>query len=163
MGAPASGIEEKPSVGIGQGARAAVVDDAERSHPDECCGFLFGVRREGAVEVTRAYAVHNQREVNRRRRFEISPGDFMTAESRADGWGLELVGIYHSHPDHPAIPSAYDQERALPNLLYLIVGTRQGRVAEERWWELKPDRSGFEEVSMRPPAVSGKEQLPDGS
>ncbi|MBM3792375.1 MAG: M67 family metallopeptidase [Acidobacteria bacterium] len=138
-------------------ARAVVVNDALRTYPNECCGFLFGHVGEDGMVIWRALPARNRRRENRRRRFEISPGDFMKAQSYADDCALRLVGIYHSHPDRPAVPSDHDREQALPNLLYLIVGVRQGDVGDERGWELKADRSGFSEIPVRRQLAPGKD------
>ena len=69
----------------------------------------------------------------------------MRAEKRATETGLQLLGFYHSHPDHPAEPSAFDLDHAWPNLSYLIISVRQGQPKEARSWRLKADRSAFEE------------------
>ena len=85
----------------------------------------------------------------RRRRFLISPEAYRRAEAEADSTDRRLLGFYHSHPDHPAEPSAFDLEHAWPNLSYVIVSVRGGRVEDVRSWRLRPDRSRFDEEALR--------------
>jgi proteasome lid subunit RPN8/RPN11 len=91
----------------------------------------------------------NNTDLERRRRFLIGPDDYRRAEARAAQLGLDIVGFYHSHPDHPAEPSAFDLAHAWPNLSYLIVSIRGGSARELRSWRLRADRSGYEEESIK--------------
>jgi cysteine synthase B len=113
-----------------------------RIYPDECCGALLGPK---AGEVTEAYALDNTFPDGRRRRFLVGPDEYRRAEARATDTGLQLLGFYHSHPDHPAEPSQFDLDHAWPNMSYVIVSVRQGQPKEARSWRLKADRSAFEE------------------
>ena len=100
----------------------------------------------------------NSQSLDRRRRFLIGPDTYRQAEARAAETGAELLGFYHSHPDHPAVPSAFDLEHAWPNLIYAIVSVRAGQPEELRAWRLRPDRSGFiEETLVAGPPAGGKE------
>ena len=106
---------------------AAGVDAAIRAHgaetyPNECCGALIG--RDGVV--TEVYALPNTTEEGPRRRFLVRPEDYREAEKRAGAAGGELLGFYHSHPDHPARPSQYDLDHAWPFFSYIIVAVRAG-------------------------------------
>jgi proteasome lid subunit RPN8/RPN11 len=149
MRAQASGIEMTTIVTVPALVHDLIASDARQGYPDECCGFLLGRWNGDSAEVASARPVRNVREENRRRRFEITPRDFAQAETHAENHGLDLLGVYHSHPDHPAEPSQYDLERALPGFLYLIVSVRKGKVGDSRWWELRPDRSAFVEATQR--------------
>lgn len=113
-----------------------------RTYPDECCGALLGPK---AGEVSEAYPLDNTFPDGQRRRFLVGPDEYRRAEARAAETGLQLIGFYHSHPDHPAEPSQFDLDHAWPNLSYLIVSVRQGQPKEARSWRLKADRSAFEE------------------
>jgi proteasome lid subunit RPN8/RPN11 len=115
------------------------------TYPDECCGALLGPR---AGDIVEAFALPNETAGERRRRFLIGPDDYRAAERRAGAAGLELLGFYHSHPDHPATPSQFDLDHAWPNLSYIIVSVKQGRPDELRSWRLKPDRSGYDEEQV---------------
>jgi cysteine synthase B len=115
------------------------------SYPDECCGALIG-RRPG--EVSEAFALPNTTNGERRRRFLIGPDEYRAAEAHASETGGDVIGFYHSHPDHPAVPSAFDLEHAWPNLSYVIVSVRAGRPEEARSWRLRGDRSTFDEETL---------------
>jgi proteasome lid subunit RPN8/RPN11 len=122
------------------------------AYPAEACGLLAGVRGDnGDVEVRRALALTNHRrhDGEAHHRYLIAPEDFLAAEREASAAGLDIVGVYHSHPDVAARPSAYDREHAWPWYRYLIVSVVHGAVADGRVWELKEDRSGFLEHELR--------------
>jgi proteasome lid subunit RPN8/RPN11 len=121
------------------------VADAIRRHgietyPDECCGALIG--RDGIV--TTAYALPNTTDEGPRRRFLVRSQDYRGAERRAGEAGGDLLGFYHSHPDHPARPSQYDLDHAWPFFSYVIVSVRAGVPDEMTSWRLREDRSAFE-------------------
>jgi proteasome lid subunit RPN8/RPN11 len=124
--------------------------DAIRAHgaatyPEECCGFLLGTAAPEGNHVAAIRRVPNRRVHNRERRYVITPPDYLAAEREARARGLDIVGIYHSHPDHPARPSATDlAEATFPGYTYVIVAVREGRAEELTAWALAPDRSRFE-------------------
>ena len=120
----------------------AIRRHGSRTFPDECCGALLGPK---AGEVTDAFPLDNMFPDSQRRRFLVGPKEYMLAERRATETGLQLLGFYHSHPDHPAEPSQFDLDHAWPNMSYLIISVRQGQPKEARSWRLKADRSTFEE------------------
>lgn len=126
-------------------ALQAGINDAIRAHgvetyPNECCGALIG--RDGVVSHT--YALPNTTEEGPRRRFLVRPGDYRAAEKRASELGGELLGFYHSHPDHPARPSQYDLDHAWPFFSYIIVSVQAGVSQDMTSWRLKDDRSAFD-------------------
>ena len=128
---------------------SARVDEAIRRHgeetyPHECCGALVG--RGDAV--TDTVALPNTTEEGPRRRFLVRPSDYRLAEQRATELGGELLGFYHSHPDHPAKPSQYDLDHAWPTFAYVIVSVAVGKSELMTVWFLKDDRSIFEEGSL---------------
>jgi proteasome lid subunit RPN8/RPN11 len=123
-----------------------VVDAAIRAHgratfPHECCGALLG--RDGVVR--EAFALPNTTAEGPRRRFLVRPDDYRIAEQRARAAGLDLMGFYHSHPDHPAQPSQYDLDHAWPSFSYVIVSVMGGVDKQLTSWQLKDDRSAFVE------------------
>jgi proteasome lid subunit RPN8/RPN11 len=132
---------------------ASLLDQIRRhgaeAYPEECCGGLFGERRESAVRVCRAEPVPNRRPDRRGNRFSIAPEDYLGLERLAEEAGLSLVGIYHSHPDHPAAPSDYDREHAFPFFHYLIVAVEAGRPRDVTCWVLSEDRGVFEREPLR--------------
>jgi proteasome lid subunit RPN8/RPN11 len=128
---------------------AAAVDHAIRRHgeetfPHECCGALVG-RDDRVTEVV---ALPNTTEEGPRRRFLVRPSDYREAERCATELGGELLGFYHSHPDHPARPSQYDLDHAWPTFAYIIVSVMAGAAGDMTVWYLKDDRSTFEEGSL---------------
>ena len=122
---------------------AAIRDHGREAYPEECCGALLGQRQDGAVSVIRVERLPNAREGDRRRRYVIAPADYVRAEESADRDGLSLVGFYHSHPDHPAVPSEYDRAHALPFFHYLVLAVAGGQPGEAAAWILEEDRNVF--------------------
>ena len=127
----------------------ASVDAAIRAHgretfPHECCGAMLGA--DGIVR--EAYALPNTTEEGPRRRFLVRPDDYRVAEQRARAAGLELLGFYHSHPDHPAKPSQYDLDHAWPSFSYVIVSVMAGEDQSLTSWQLQADRSAFDEENV---------------
>jgi proteasome lid subunit RPN8/RPN11 len=118
---------------------------ASMSYPEECCGVLIGRSSGDTTFVERVLSVGNERQDSRRNRFLISPETVLAAHKEARNLGLDIVGYYHSHPDHPARPSDFDREHAWPGLSYLIVSVQGGKVAEARSWRLADDRDRYEE------------------
>lgn len=99
-----------------------LIDDALNTFPDECCGFLFGhEEHDGTRIVTDVLVVDNSKAGDKTRRFEISAPDYLTAEQHALDNDWTILGIYHSHPKHPAIPSEHDRVAAQPWFSYVII------------------------------------------
>ncbi|MDR2071043.1 MAG: M67 family metallopeptidase [Treponema sp.] len=121
----------------------------ERAWPNECCGFLLGLQEGGEKRADCVLAVENAWEAGEQyHRFVITPEDFMRAEKEARQRNREILGIYHSHPDHPARPSEYDTEQALPFYSYVIVSVQKGKAAELTSWELTDNRDQFLEEKV---------------
>jgi proteasome lid subunit RPN8/RPN11 len=117
-----------------------IVQDAVDTFPDECCGFLYGHEDSaGRRYITQARAVKNVKDGDKRRRFEISPHDYLEAEKYAEEQQLELLGVYHSHPNHPAIPSEHDRAAAQPFFSYLIISVNNKEPGAIRSWRLNDD------------------------
>ena len=115
----------------------------EASYPHECCGALLG-RGDGAErEIVDLLPLENRNGNSPRNRFAISPEDFRRAENVARESGLDLVGWYHSHPDHPALPSEFDRAHAWPWYSYVIVSVTQGRAGQITAWRLDDNRTRF--------------------
>jgi proteasome lid subunit RPN8/RPN11 len=128
-------------------ASEGLLDDirrqAELAYPAECCGVLAG--RIGPVkEVLRLRPVANGRDDDPHR-YLISAEHLRSATRELGSSGLEILGFYHSHPDHPAAPSLFDQEHAWPWYSYIIVRVDRGRSGDITSWVLSDDRS-----AMRP-------------
>ncbi len=125
----------------------------QATYPEEGGGLLLGRFDDGRAIVEEIRVLPNTWDVDaeRRRRYLI-PGDVMLREQRAaDVRDFDVVGYFHSHPDHPAIPSEFDRDHALPNWSYVIVSVEQGRAGDVRAWRLREDRSAFDaqEIALR--------------
>jgi len=111
----------------------------EAAYPAECCGVLVGRTEAGAKEVLRLSPAVNRR-TDDPHRYLIAPDDLRRLEAEVRAAGLDIVGYYHSHPDHPAVPSAFDAEHAWPWYSYLIVQIDRGRGANMASWVLDDER-----------------------
>jgi proteasome lid subunit RPN8/RPN11 len=130
-------------------AKRRILEEGEKAYPNECCGFLLGRQAEGKKQVDFVLVVGNAREFGEQyHRFVITPEDFMRAEKEALRQGWEIFGIYHSHPDHPALPSDYDREHALPFYSYLILTVEAGKAGKLTSWKLTGDRKQFVEEKI---------------
>jgi len=129
-----------------------------RDYPHECCGALLGAETSAGREVRALFPLVNRREDSPRNRFSITPEDFRAAERAASQQNLELVGWYHSHPDHPARPSEFDREHAWPWYSHVIVSVAAGEPRELTCWRLADDRARFEpeEVFHDAAAAAGR-------
>jgi proteasome lid subunit RPN8/RPN11 len=132
------GLRLKPQV------NAAIRSHGAETYPNECCGALIG--RDGIVSET--VALPNMTDEGPRTRFRVTPKDYRGAERRASELGGELLGFYHSHPDHPARPSQYDLDHAWPFFSYVIVSVRDGVSGDMTSWRLREDRSAFDEEEL---------------
>ncbi|MEP6570515.1 MAG: M67 family metallopeptidase [Acidobacteriota bacterium] len=122
----------------------------ERDYPHECCGLLLGgFEPDGGKVIAEIYPISNAREEQaKRNRFLIRPEELLRGEQYAAQRGLDVVGFYHSHPDHPAVPSGYDLEHAWPLYSYIVVAVSVGGAGDLRSWEMEPDRSKFTEEEI---------------
>jgi len=119
---------------------------AETDYPNECCGFFYGLEGDiRQVRITRK--VENAKEGDQRRRFQIAPKDYQEAEKYAIDHDLDLLGVYHSHPDHPAEPSEHDRKVAMPWFSYIIISVQDGEAVKTRSWQLNNERQ-FEEETV---------------
>ena len=131
-----------------------LLEQSRRAYPEECCGALLGYPAEADARViVRVLAVANERNEERRTRYLIGPDEFRAADARARADGLDIVGFYHSHPDHPAVPSEFDRAHAWPWYAYVIVPVHDGRSGVPRAWRLAEDRSHFQELEIAQRAI----------
>ena len=123
------------------------------AYPNECCGIMFGSEDGDDHVVKSLRPIVNARESGEQyHRFLITAEDMMQAELDARKLGLEIVGFYHSHPDHPARPSDYDRDHALPFYSYIILRVAEGRPELMTSWQLQLSREAFdsEELIIEP-------------
>jgi proteasome lid subunit RPN8/RPN11 len=127
---------------------AQICRHGEAAYPEEGAGFLLGSDGDTRL-VTSILPLKNNRQAEaRRNRYLISPGDYLAAEKEAERTGSTLLGVFHSHPDHPDQPSDYDREWAQPWFSYLITSIYAGKTLESRSWRLEEDRSCFVEEKI---------------
>lgn len=122
----------------------------EAGYPNEAAGFLLG-RIDG--DIFRVSAVHplenKWAESSQHNRFRIEPADAARAELAAARQGLDIIGVFHSHPDHAAVPSQWDLEWATwPNFAFLITTVAEGKATVTRAWHLREDRGAFDEDTL---------------
>ncbi|MFQ6675174.1 MAG: Mov34/MPN/PAD-1 family protein [Fidelibacterota bacterium] len=134
------------AVGCPETLLETVRQAAASAYPAECCGFLYGTRNGAGTQIRRIHPAKNEHGADRRRRYLISPEQYLEGENLAEAWGLDLVGVYHSHPDHPSAPSTYDLQWALPEWIYLVMSVEHGRPRDMGWWKLSPDRPAFVKI-----------------
>lgn len=141
---------------------AEIKRHAESAYPHECCGLLVGRIEDGGSTraVVETYPVENTfaEEGERHHRMAIEPLEYARAERLYARCGLGVIGNYHSHPDHPAVPSQFDLEHLAPwtTMSYVVVSVREGKAVELRSWELEADRSRFREEEVARVADEGR-------
>jgi proteasome lid subunit RPN8/RPN11 len=125
------------------------------AYPEEGCGFLLGtVTDAGVNRVAAIRRATNRHPEWRTRRYQLTADDYREADAAAQEQGLDIVGIYHSHPDHPAEPSETDLDEAtFPGYTYVIVAVHDGTPEDLTAWTLAPDRSEFrrEDIAVSTP------------
>ncbi len=141
-------MQTKPWIHLHQRQLDEIREHGMKTYPEECCGFLYGTEIANERVIHEIVAIDNSRQDNKERRFLITPEDFLEAERRASDLNLNLIGFYHSHPDHPAIPSEFDREHALPFYSYVIISVRGRIPAEIRSYQLADDRESYIEEKL---------------
>jgi len=154
-------MNENLEIGISAELAAKIGEHGVETYPYECCGALLGrdpsftekdgsdARGQGVSrEILALFPLVNRRDDSPRNRFFVTAEDAHNADKTAQAQGLDLIGWYHSHPDHAAKPSEYDRDHAWPWYSYTIVSVRAGVAEEMTSWRLKDDRSGFLEEKI---------------
>jgi proteasome lid subunit RPN8/RPN11 len=126
--------------------RVTMLAEAQAGYPNEVCGLLLGRQDADGVALHALHPVRNVHPDRTRDRFLVEAEDYLAAEQAATAGGWQIVGVWHSHPDHPPEPSATDREFAWPGWSYPIVSVNAGRVVELRSWRLEGDVFTEEEV-----------------
>ena len=121
----------------------------EDSYPEEGAGLLLGSSNGDLRRVSSIFKLTNAREDEaRHNRYLLTAQDMMRGEQEAIKLGLDIVGVFHSHPDHPNYPSEFDREWAMPWFSYIITSVEKGKAVTSRSWRLSDDRSKFEEEKI---------------
>ena len=137
----------KTSIKLDQKILKAISLHGEATFPNECCGFLYGDETSGR-QITHSEPIPNSKDGDQRRRFEISPLDYIKAEQFALENNIQLLGIYHSHPNHPAIASEHDLAKALPFFSYVIISVIEGKYKNVKSWKLYDEKRAFHEEEV---------------
>lgn len=141
--------EMKHTLVVAAEQMAEVTKHAVAAYPEECCGILIGLPGEAAV-VHSLHAAENRRTARPRDRYEVDPREILKLDRAAESEGREILGFYHSHPDHPARPSPTDAKYAWPGYVYLIVGATESGETEVRAWRYDDKLSRFRECRIEP-------------
>ncbi len=139
--------KKKRSVALTRDIFEQIITHAKESYPDECCGILIGSTMKGK----KILYVHKAENTNTERsndRYIISPTEIFMMDKEARGQGLEIVGFYHSHPDHPNRPSETDREWGQPHYSYIIVSVQNGTEAEAKCWSFDDEDAPFKEEKI---------------
>jgi proteasome lid subunit RPN8/RPN11 len=152
---------------LNQTQLAAIREHGAREYPNECCGALLGTANGTSKEVKEIVPLKNLRfdlaraqellpvddpsGETERNRFLVDPLEQLRVEKDARARSLDIVGYYHSHPDHPARPSSYDREHAWPWYSYVIVSVELGAAKDLTCWVLEENRSGFNSEPVEVP------------
>ncbi len=128
---------------------AKIENHGRETYPEECCGVLFGRLNGEEKTVEDCLPIENARKGNRQRRFLITPDDYLKAERESQKRGCDIVGFYHSHPDHPARPSQHDLEHAWPWYSYVILSVEHGESKTVTSWVINEDRTQFQEEKIK--------------
>lgn len=137
---------------LSQDLQQEIYSDARRTFPDECCGFLLGEEQGEKRLITEIIVIDNARKSNRKRRFKITPVDYLKAEQYAEEHQLTLLGVYHSHPNHPSVPSEHDRVSAQPYFSYVIIAVTESEFVSIQSWRLNEDFQ-FEEEQISKEAL----------
>jgi len=131
--------------------------DGEKVYPEEGAGLMLGTEKDGERVVTKLLFLNNAREDSaRHNRYLITAQDMLQGELEAERLDISIVGIFHSHPDHPNQPSEFDREYAIPWYSYLITSILNGQTETSKCWRLSDDRTKFIEEKIIISARSGK-------
>jgi proteasome lid subunit RPN8/RPN11 len=126
----------------------AIAAHARSGYPHEVCGVLVGTAREGVVRVARVVAAANRETERPAVRYQIAPEDLIGVQRAVRAEGLDIVGYYHSHPDHPAQASRFDTERAWSGYVYLIVAVHEGKPVDANAFVADQDGGPFHAESL---------------
>ena len=128
-----------------------MLKESKTAYPHECCGLLVGNSNDSRNVVHEVYPVENKNKVRAVDRYEIDPKEFDRIDREATKKGWNITGIYHSHPDHPAEPSAFDKECACvwTEYSYIIISVKEGVDDDLRCWHFDSGKQEIEEEEVK--------------
>ncbi|MBI5892233.1 MAG: M67 family metallopeptidase [Deltaproteobacteria bacterium] len=121
-----------------------IISHAKKSYPCEGCGALVGKDK----KITKIYPLENINKERANDRYEINPKDLLRVEKEAKKDGFEVIGFFHSHPDHPDRPSDFDRQRAWPFYSYVIVAVQNGKDVSVKSWTFENEGEPFREEEI---------------
>ena len=119
---------------IESGPWAAMVAHARQTYPNECCGAMLGVISDDGKSVSEAIALENAFEGAQASRYELRPEDLLAADKAARSRNMDLIGIYHSHPDCDAYFSETDLKNSCPWYSFVVLSIRMGEFDHANSW-----------------------------
>ena len=142
-------MERLKKIHLTEAQHRQILSHGETTYPFEGAGLMLGLIEEDGRHVHQLITLENAKEQSEQHnRYLITAEDILQAEKKAASQGLSILGVFHSHPDHPNLPSEYDREYAIPWYSYLITSIDQGSASGSRCWRLEDDRSGFQEEEI---------------
>ncbi|MEE8423973.1 MAG: M67 family metallopeptidase [Thermodesulfobacteriota bacterium] len=127
-----------------------MIDHAKETYPFECCGLLVGkYKNDKEKEILEVCGVENRNKDRANDRYEIDPGDFYRLDKEASSKGMDILGVYHSHPDHPDRPSDVDREIASATYSYIIFSVNNGEDVSAKSWMFEEISEPFEEEEIK--------------
>lgn len=144
-------IDDHPSAAqfsIPSSCMQAITEQAERGYPLEICGLLVGKVTADGWDIHEARQVTNLNSERAADRFQLDPAGYQAVDKQLRGSGLEIIGVYHSHPDCPAKPSPTDLESAWDGFAYPIISICNGQSADFRCWSLNNSGTAFQHIKV---------------
>src|SRR5215813_8530014 len=121
-----------------------IYDHTEASYPNECCGLMIGTTDQARNHTVHAFRTcKNLNKERARDRYLMDPLDHLRAQQEFENGPWEIIGIYHSHPDHPSLPSQTDTDGAYEGYSYVIISVQKGTVASAQSWVLQETEKKF--------------------
>ena len=138
-------------IAITEKTESEICAHGQSAYPFECCGVMLGKQIDADTKIiSEVVKIVNAKNVEEQHnRFLITPDDIMKAELKARTLKLDVIGFYHSHPDHPAVPSQFDLDYALPFYSYVILSVERGQPREMSSWTMENDRTRFNPEFIR--------------
>ncbi len=139
----------KHTVVVSAEQMAQIREDAAAAYPAECCGILIGLARDSTVLISSLHATENRWAARACDRYEVDPREILRLDRSAESQGKKVIGFYHSHPDHPPLPSPTDLRYAWPGYVYLIVATTGTSETAVRAWKYDERLRRFRECAIQ--------------
>lgn len=134
-------------------AWAVMTRHAEAAFPDECCGAMLGTADGDSKVVHEAVPLENVYAGQQATRYELRPEDLLAADKAARARGMDLIGIFHSHPDHDAYFSETDLKNSCPWYSFVVLSVKGGRYNHAKSFLPNMDQTEAAEEPLEAPAA----------